>query len=583
MLTRPTPTVLWVVVAETRQRSGDSPDLASRRAVDPGALDGTAYRFIRVLGRGGMGTVIECEHIGLARPVVVKLLHPEFAERPDFVDRLRIEAQALARMDHPNLVRVSDFGLTPAGVPFLAMEKLEGRTLADELDKRGYLPMPEALELLCQALDGLSAAHAHGIVHRDVKPANLFVCDTPRGRQLKVLDFGIAKVLAEADLGGLAPKYRTQQGTRLGTPLYIAPEQLKGGIVMPVTDVYATGLVLYRTLVGRHPFAQAGSVDAVHRAQLLEMPPAPSTRAPQPLPHDLDRIVLRSVAKLPEDRFTSAASFAEALRAVLAGQTAAPDSRWASTEAGQSTLATPPIDSPLTTAASSPLARARIAPTARDGARAAPPHTQLSAGQAVPPGTLPLEEPAAPSGGPRAPATLPLAPAQPAFTPAARASPTTPVSLPSKGLVASHWIGILCLLGAVLQLFWQVWHAFAGVLLVGSALVEGSWPDGIDGATLLAEATLATVMSLALGLIGGHLVRDDPGAPYAAWVWARWALVVVGVILVLRLVGMVAEWAKEGVPSAPLIAGGVLMAIGVPILEGALVLLLRSTVDWARR
>lgn len=327
--------------AAGERRAVYTPQPVQPPALDPGVLSGTPYRLLRVLGSGGMGTVVETLHERRQSVVVLKLLHPELSERPDFADRLRIEALALANIEHPNLVRVHDYGITASGAPYLEMEKLEGRSLSEELAERGALPPREAIDLVCQALDGLGAAHARGFIHRDVKPANLFVCPTPAGPRVKVLDFGIAKVLTEADLGALAPKYRTQEGIRLGTPRYIAPEQLRGSVLTPATDVYAAGLVLYRALVGDHPFGGLPSVDAIYRAQLLEMPPPPSQRAPHPLPPELDRAVLRAVAKAPGDRFQSAEAFATELRRIAAGVPGggdlAPDSRSAPTLASDVT------------------------------------------------------------------------------------------------------------------------------------------------------------------------------------------------------------------------------------------------------
>jgi serine/threonine-protein kinase len=306
-------------------------------------LDGTAYRFVSVIARGRMSTVVEAVRSADQAPVVVKLLPEDLDDLAELAQRLRLEAEALSRLVHPNLVRVLDFGTTAAGVPFLVLERLFGRTLAAELRARGALPVGEALGLARQALSGLAAAHRVGIVHRDVKPANLFVCGEAGERIVKVLDFGIAKALGEAELLGLSPKPKTREGVRLGTPRFIAPEQVRAGLVTPATDVYALGLVLYQMLAGRHAFAEAQSVDELYRAQLVQMPPPPSSVAAQPIPAWLDRAVLRAIAKNPSDRFSDAAALADAL---ARGDDVAVGSRSADTAFEATAITEPPRTAP---------------------------------------------------------------------------------------------------------------------------------------------------------------------------------------------------------------------------------------------
>ena len=178
-----------------RPRRPQDPDQTAPPPEDP--LRGTPYRFVQALSTGGeMGEIVEAEHTALRRRVVVKLLGAKFADSDDFADRMRLEAQALAAISHPHVVTILDLGRTREGRPYLVMEKLVGRTLDEELAARGFLPVAEAVALVRQLLDGLDAAHAAGVVHRDVKPANLFLCDVRRGpRVLKILDFGVAKIV----------------------------------------------------------------------------------------------------------------------------------------------------------------------------------------------------------------------------------------------------------------------------------------------------------------------------------------------------------------------------------------------------
>jgi eukaryotic-like serine/threonine-protein kinase len=298
---------------------GDRGDGPSAPIVSNDPLAGTAYRTLGYLGRGGMAMVLEAEHLPLGRRVVVKLLHEQLATDPQLVDRLRIEARSLALVQHPNVVAVSDFGCTPGGRPFLVTELLEGRTLGAELRERGAFPVAEAIAVLLQVLAGLEAAHRRGIVHRDVKPENIFRCQEPGpiGPLVKVLDFGIAKVLEGSRARGLTPAYPTAEGCLMGSPRYIAPEQARCRRVDERTDVYAAGLVLHALLTGRAPFAQHRDAPSLLCAHVLEELPPASRCAAQPIPAELDRILARAVAKRPEDRFQRAAEFAEALLDVV--------------------------------------------------------------------------------------------------------------------------------------------------------------------------------------------------------------------------------------------------------------------------
>ncbi|WP_437725411.1 serine/threonine-protein kinase [Sorangium sp. So ce861] len=299
-------------------------------------LEGTPYRALRRLGRGGMGEVIEAEHRALRKRVVVKLVRRALAGDPRFADRLRVEAQALAAVSSPHVVAVLDLGRTPAGRPYLVMERLEGRTLGEELARRGSLPVAEAIDLVRQVLAGLSAAHRVGLVHRDVKLDNVFLCAPGSaapggGRVAKLLDFGVAKVLdggVEPGVAGVAgaerpfplegPAYPTEAGLLVGTPRTASPEQARCQPVDARADVYAVGLLMYTLLVGHGPFAHLDDALAVLRAHVLEAPAAPSRRAAQPIPPALDRAVLRALAKRPEERFQSAEAFAEELGRIAA-------------------------------------------------------------------------------------------------------------------------------------------------------------------------------------------------------------------------------------------------------------------------
>ena len=250
--------------------SSSGPCAEADRVAD--SLTGTAYRAVRLLGQGSMGQVVEAErlpssaltggarHGGGALPnprVVVKLLHAELADRPGLADRMRLEAEVLASLDHPNIVKMHELGATPAGRPFLVMERLVGSTLREELDKRGRFDVAKAVDIARQILAGLGAAHGAGILHRDIKPANLFVLQLPNtgGLLVKILDFGVAKVVRSGGSGhGPAPILcPTAKGMVVGTPRYLSPEQICARPVDGRADLYAAGLVLYELLVGRGP------------------------------------------------------------------------------------------------------------------------------------------------------------------------------------------------------------------------------------------------------------------------------------------------------------------------------------------
>ncbi|WP_437756846.1 serine/threonine-protein kinase [Sorangium sp. So ce1389] len=298
------------------------------------ALEGTPYRALRALGRGGMGEVIEAEHRALRKRVVVKLVRRALAHDPRFADRLRVEARALAAVSSPHVVAVLDLGETPAGRPYFVMERLQGTTLGEELERRGALPVAEAIDLVRQVLAGLSAAHRVGLVHRDVKLDNVFLCAPGAAapgsaRVAKVLDFGVAKVLdggvaagvpgAASSLPVAGPAYPTEAGLLVGTPRTASPEQARCQPVDARADVYAAGLLMYTLLVGQGPFAHLDDALEVLQAHVREAPCPPSLRAAQAIPPALDRAVLKALAKRPEERFQSAEAFAEELGRIAAG------------------------------------------------------------------------------------------------------------------------------------------------------------------------------------------------------------------------------------------------------------------------
>jgi serine/threonine-protein kinase len=275
------------------------------------ALEGTSYRALSQLGKGGMGVVYEAEHVQLAKRFVVKVLRRERKDDAPFVDRMRVEAQAIAQLDSPHIVQVTDCGVTGSGLPFYVMEHLAGRTLRDELKERGALPVAEALEVARQVLEALRVVHAAHLVHRDVKPDNIFYCSGSSRRIVKLLDFGIVKVLSDEHVKG--PMKPTDLGVAMGTPRYFAPEQALGWAIDARADIYAVGILLYVLLVGRGPFDDKRDLLVLFEAHMKQVPEAPSLVAPQSVPASVDRIVQRALEKRPADRFASAEEFLAAL------------------------------------------------------------------------------------------------------------------------------------------------------------------------------------------------------------------------------------------------------------------------------
>ncbi|WP_238015493.1 serine/threonine-protein kinase [Dactylosporangium sp. AC04546] len=255
---------------------------------------GGRYRLQRELGQGGMATVWQAHDEVLDRAVAVKLLTPEHTADPDAFDRARNEARCGARFTHPNVVSVYDFGTSKRsgrGTAYLVMELVEGQPL-DEVIRSGPLDWRVAGRICAEVGAGLAAAHTHGIVHRDVKPANVVL--TPSGA--KILDFGVAARTGDPD--------SLPDGTLLGTPAYLAPERLDRGPATPAADVYALGVLLYQCLTGHLPF-RADTDEQVLRAH-RHTPPAPLPTIAG-LPSELPEICTASLSKLPESRPTSVA------------------------------------------------------------------------------------------------------------------------------------------------------------------------------------------------------------------------------------------------------------------------------------
>lgn len=270
------------------------------------------YRVLSRLGVGGMGLVYKVEHIHLAKIAAMKVLHPDMARDAEAVRRFRIEAQAVSRLDHPNIVQTFDFGQTDDAL-YLVMEYLKGEDLAAIVKRDGTLPFERAARLFVQVCSALNEAHESGVIHRDLKPENIMVVQRRDGTEAaKVLDFGLAKLRERSDTLGV-----TSGNQVIGTPYYMSPEQVRSEPLDLRTDLYSLGATLYRVLTGTPPF-QAPTPMGVLTKHVTDPLELPRTRAPAlDLPAIADAIVSRAMAKSPDDRYASAAEVGHDLQAAL--------------------------------------------------------------------------------------------------------------------------------------------------------------------------------------------------------------------------------------------------------------------------
>ncbi|MBP1705849.1 MAG: serine/threonine protein kinase with sensor(s), partial [Chloroflexi bacterium] len=344
-----------------------------------GDVLGGRYRLVELLGQGGMATIYRAQDAQLAREVAIKLLRPEYGSDPDFVARFRQEAQAAASLSHPGIVAVYDFGTDAAG-PYLVMELVDGEDLGALLRRNGPLPARQAARLVAEVARALEAAHARGLVHRDVKPGNIMIT---RSGQVKVADFGIARAWADARV--------TLPGVTLGSVHYFSPEQALGEATTPASDVYSLGIVLYELLTGRRPW-EGDSAASVAMARISAPAPVVSDVRPN-VPPALEAIDRKALAPDPAARFPTAGPMADALEAFLA----------------QDRPVAPPVVAPAAAAAAGAVAGATVAgaTVAGAGARPVPPYppdayagapVRPTTAGAVPPAYPPAEEAEEPGG-----------------------------------------------------------------------------------------------------------------------------------------------------------------------------------------
>jgi len=296
-------------------------DGSTLRAKNPtadlvGQVVADRYAIIKKLGEGGMGAVYLGEHVKMGRKSAIKVMNPAMANDPDAISRFNREASNASRISHPNVCQIYDFGETPEGIIYLAMEFIEGAALTDIIEKEGALPPLRAVRILKQSADALAAAHDLGIVHRDLKPDNIMIVQAKDGSDVaKVVDFGIAKAVAGDESGQKV----TKTGLVVGTPEYMSPEQLSGDKLDGRSDIYSLGLVFYRMLTGVLPF-QADSAQETMIKRLTDDPlPLAGARPDIAFPPGLQAVLDKALARSPSARYANASEFGREAEAAVAG------------------------------------------------------------------------------------------------------------------------------------------------------------------------------------------------------------------------------------------------------------------------
>lgn len=290
--------------------------------VDPmvGTVLSERYKILKQIGEGGMGLVYEAEHVAIGKRVALKVLRDDFSGRPEVVERFKQEARSASRIGNDHIVDISDFGTTPSGASYFVMELLEGEDLAEVLQREGYLPVARAADIILQCCKALGAAHSKGIVHRDMKPENIFLTERD-GRHdfVKIVDFGIAK-MSDIETEGAPGRKLTKTGMIFGTPEYMSPEQAAGKELDHRVDVYALAVILFEMLTGRVPFVGDTFMGILTQHMFEDPPPFADINPHVEVPEGVIGFIYRGLAKDADQRYQSCDEMAGALQEALAGK-----------------------------------------------------------------------------------------------------------------------------------------------------------------------------------------------------------------------------------------------------------------------
>ena len=453
-----------------------------------GTVLGGKYRIVRQIGSGGMGRVFEAIHEQTERAVAVKVLSAEAAQQPDTLVRFDREARAAGRIGHDNICEVVDVGFAEGNVPFLVMPLLRGLPLSGAIRQVGQLPLKRCIDITAQILAALAAAHAAGVVHRDLKPDNVFLVRMgDRDDFVKVLDFGISKMIGEHRPDATL----TQTGTILGTPFYMSPEQARGLKDLDVRiDVYAMGAILYQMLTGKPPF-DGESYNQLLSAILLDDFPKPNVLRPD-VPPAVEEVVLRATEKDRERRYRDAGEMRQALLAAVTGTSLRPFDMQATTISSETLPSTPTGGSapgtPLPSSGSAPTP-APVAPSGsaapRSGDRTRTPTTPLPAPAAAP----------ADSSG------------MPAALSASRGGPPVVLTQTGAGVAPSRVLVYTLAAIAIIA------AAALAILLVGRAEREAGEKSAAGNAEKTSATDLVAAASPAPGPDGGGPAGAVPSLP----------------------------------------------------------------------
>ncbi len=283
-----------------------------------GGLVADRYEIVSIIGEGGMGLVYKARHVLMNRYVALKIIRCELVANLTLMQRFQQEAQAVSKLQHLNIVTVYDFGVTPEGTPYLVMDYLNGRSLSDIIVENGRLHLDQATEIFIQACHALQHAHEKGIIHRDFKSSNLMICKDGHRVVVKVVDFGMAKLL-RPDADDPQIQELTQTGEIFGSPLYMSPEQCRGQRLDERSDIYSMACVMYYALTGTPPFLGENVLDTLQR-QIHDDPAPMDVDHCVQIPADFEAIIMKALRKNPENRYQNISEMLIDLEAVAAGR-----------------------------------------------------------------------------------------------------------------------------------------------------------------------------------------------------------------------------------------------------------------------